>query len=76
MLVRRPSRPWLNALEAYEVESLILNFGALTVKSGSVVVTMLIHVAIRIAVAVTAVLALMHFDEITHRVAAGTAPER
>jgi hypothetical protein len=76
MLVRRPSRPWLYALVAYEVVSLILNVGALTGMSGSVVVTMLIHVAIRIAVAVTAVLALMHFDEITHRVAAGTAPER
>ena len=74
MLVRRPSRPWLYALVAYEVVSLILNVGALTGMSGSVVMTMLTHVAIRIAVAVTAVLALMHFDEITHRVAAGTAP--
>jgi hypothetical protein len=61
---------------AYEVVSLILNIGALTGMSGSVAVTMLIHVAIRITVAVTAMLALMHFDEITHRVAPGAAPER
>lgn len=66
MLVRRPSRPWLYALVAYELVSIILNVSALTGMTGSVVVTMLIHVAIRIAVTVTAVLALMHFDEIAH----------
>jgi len=64
MLVRRPSRPWLHALIAYEVLSIILNLGALIGTSGPVVVTTLTHVAIRITVAVTAVMALKHFDEV------------
>ena len=64
MLVRRPSRPWLYALIAYEVLSIILNLGALIGTSGPVVVAMLTHIAIRITVAVTAVMALRHFDEV------------
>src|SRR5215204_6442367 len=40
MLVRRPSRPWLYALIAYEIVCIILNVAALTGMSGSVVVTM------------------------------------
>lgn len=64
MLVRRPSRPWLYALIVYEILCIILNLGALIGMSGSVVVTMLIHVAIRVTAAVTAVIALKHFDEI------------
>jgi len=41
----------------------MLNLGALTGMSGSLVVTMLTHIAIRITAAVAAVM-LTHFDEI------------
>jgi hypothetical protein len=78
MLVRRPSRPWLYALIAYEILCIILNVGALTGMSGSVVVTMLIHIAIRVIAAVTAAMALKHFDEIrpgNASLAAGTTPK-
>lgn len=78
MLARRPSRPWLYALIAYEVLSIALNIGALIGMSGSVVITMLTHVAIRLATAVTAVIALMHFDEIRPHdtsIPAGAAPK-
>jgi len=78
MLVRRPSRPWLYALIAYEIVCILLNIAALTGMSGSVVVTMLIHIAIRVTAAVTAVMALKHFDEIRPgdaSMAAGTTPK-
>ena len=78
MLVRRPSRPWLYALIAYEILCILLNLAALTGMSGSVVVTMLTHVAIRVTAAVTAVMALKHFDEIRPgdaSMAAGTTPK-
>jgi hypothetical protein len=78
MLVRRPSRPWLYALIAYEILATILNVVALTGMSGSVVVTMLIHIAIRVTAAVTAAMALKHFDEIRPgdaSMAAGTTPK-
>jgi hypothetical protein len=78
MLVRRPSRPWLYALVAYESLSTVLNLAALTGMSGPAVVTMLIHVAIRVTAAVTAVIALKHFDEIRPgaiSMAGGTTPK-
>ena len=78
MLVRRPSRRWLYALIAYEILCIILNVAALTGMSGPVVVTMLIHIAIRVTAAVTAAMALKHFDEIRPgdaSMAAGTTPK-
>ena len=67
MLAWRPARGWLYALIVYEVVSIGLSLALLAGLTGPLVIPLLVHIALRTAVIVTAVLALRRFDEIGPR---------